>query len=204
MKMEIEKIDFEKSGGLVPAIVQDEATLEVLMLGYMDKEAAQKTLESQKVTFYSRSKKRLWQKGESSGHTLDLAGIAYDCDKDTLLIKARPNGPTCHLGSQSCFKDAKRNPLSFLGSLEKTILERKTKMPEGSYTTTLFASGMHKMAQKVGEEGVEVALAAVDSSKERFLSECADLVYHTMVLAAARGQSFKDICAELEKRHGGG
>ncbi len=193
-------LDFAKQGGLLPAIVQDVASLRVLMLGYMDRAALDETLASGRVTFYSRSKQRLWTKGESSGHFLELRGIRTDCDADTLLILAHPLGPTCHLDRPSCFPDA---PADFLGELDAFIAQRERQRPEGSYTTQLFESGIKRIAQKVGEEGVETALAATVRDTSELASEAADLLYHLIVLLRASGLSLQDAAAVLEARHRG-
>lgn len=196
-----EKIDglaWEKQGGLLPAIVQDAANGRVLMLGYMNREALAATLESRRVTFWSRSKARLWTKGESSGHFLDLVGVEADCDHDTLLVTARPNGPTCHLDRASCFEEA---PSNFLADLDALVKERERTRPAGSYTTSLFDSGIRRTAQKVGEEGVETALAAATQDDAALLGEAADLVYHLTVLLRARGLSMGDAVAVLRDRH---
>ena len=194
----MKKIDFEKSGGLVPVIIQHVGTLQVLMLGYMNEEALEKTKSEGKVTFYSRSKQRLWTKGESSGHFLMVDEILTDCDDDTLLIKATPLGPTCHTGSTSCFGAA---PGQFLGALDALVAQRERERPAGSYTTTLFDKGTRRIAQKVGEEGVETALAGVAQGDEELLGESADLLFHLIVLLRARGLSLGDAVAVLEQRH---
>jgi phosphoribosyl-AMP cyclohydrolase / phosphoribosyl-ATP pyrophosphohydrolase len=195
---QIDALAWDKQDGLLPAIVQDADTLRVLMLGYMDRAALQATLDSGRVTFYSRSKQRLWTKGESSGHYLDLVGIEVDCDDDTLLVQARPNGPTCHLGRTSCFPTA---PGDFLAELEVLIARRDRERPKGSYTTRLFESGVRAVAQKVGEEGVETALAAVAQNDAELAGESADLLYHLIVLLHARGLSLADTLAVLRERH---
>lgn len=191
---------WDKQSGLLPAIVQDARTHRVLMLGYMNREALQATRDTSRVTFYSRSKGRLWTKGETSGHTLELVAIEADCDRDTLLVQAIPHGPTCHLGTPSCFAGA---PGTFLGELDALIAERQRERPPGSYTTGLFESGVRRIAQKVGEEGVETALAAVDQDPDALLGEAADLLYHMLVLLHARGLSLSDAEAELRRRHRG-
>ncbi|KAF1710464.1 bifunctional phosphoribosyl-AMP cyclohydrolase/phosphoribosyl-ATP diphosphatase [Pseudoxanthomonas kalamensis DSM 18571] len=190
--------DWNKGGGLLPAIVQDADNLRVLMLGYMNAEALQATRSSGKVTFYSRSKQRLWTKGESSGHFLDLVDVQLDCDADTLLVLARPNGPTCHLQRPSCFPQA---PGGFLQELDALIAGRQRELPEGSYTTRLFEGGVRRVAQKVGEEGVETALAAVAQDDDDLLGESADLLYHLLVLLRTRGLSLADAVRVLEQRH---
>ena len=191
-------LDWDKVGGLMPAIVQDAATLRVLMLGYMDKAALENTLQVGKVTFFSRSKQRLWVKGETSGNHLEVVDIRADCDADTLLITARPQGPTCHTGSTSCFGAA---PGQFLGALDALVAQRERERPAGSYTTTLFDKGTRRIAQKVGEEGVETALAGVAQGDEELLGESADLLFHLIVLLRARGLSLGDAVAVLEQRH---
>lgn len=185
--------------GLLPVIVQDVDTLKVLMLGYMNEEAFEKTLESGLVTFFSRTRQTLWTKGETSGNTLEVAQMYADCDGDTLLIKAKPNGPTCHRGTTACFDT--REEEGFLGTLQACIQQRHRDMPEGSYTTYLFSKGVNKIAQKVGEEAVETVIEAVDGNKERFLYEAGDLVYHLMVLLEQMGMSLADIEKELVVRH---
>lgn len=194
----IESLAWEKQDGLLPAIVQDASTLRVLMLGYMDRAALQATLDSGRVTFFSRSRRRLWMKGESSGHVLQLVSLRTDCDRDTLLVQARPHGPTCHLGRASCFVDA---PGSFLAELDALIAGRERDRPAGSYTTGLFDDGVRGIAQKVGEEGVEVALAAVAQDDAALAGEAADLLFHLQVLLRARGLSLEDAVAVLRARH---
>lgn len=191
------KINFSKLNGLVPCIVQDVDTSVVLMLGFMNEEAYQKTIRDKKVTFYSRSKRRLWTKGETSGHYLELVKILKDCDQDTLLIKAKPHGPICHTGKDTCFHESNWN----LQSLENIIKNRKEKPKEGSYTSTLFESGPKKIAQKVGEEAVELALEANDGKDENFLNEAADLMFHYLVLLQARNYSLQNVLDVLKKRH---
>ena len=190
---------WDKQDGLLPAIVQDADSRRVLMLGYMDREALRVTRESGKVTFFSRSKQRLWTKGESSGHALALVSIETDCDRDTLLVQARPQGPTCHLGSISCFPQA---PGDVLGELDALIRKREADRPAGSYTTKLFEGGVRRIAQKVGEEGVETALAGVVQDDESLLGEASDLVYHLIVLLRARGLGLDDVRAVLAHRRG--
>jgi phosphoribosyl-ATP pyrophosphohydrolase/phosphoribosyl-AMP cyclohydrolase len=194
----MEALAWDKQDGLLPAIVQDAATRRVLMLGYMNREALAATQSSGNVTFYSRSKQRLWTKGESSSHVLDLVSITADCDNDTLLVQARPRGPTCHLGTTSCFADA---PADFLAELDALIAQRQRERPDGSYTTKLFESGTRRIAQKVGEEGVEVALAAVVEDDAALLGEAADLLYHLTVLLRARGLGFAQAIDMLRQRH---
>ncbi|MDI9239503.1 bifunctional phosphoribosyl-AMP cyclohydrolase/phosphoribosyl-ATP diphosphatase HisIE [Lysobacter sp. LF1] len=194
---------WDKQDGLLPAIVQDADTRRVLMLGYMDREALRVTLESGHVTFFSRSRQRLWTKGETSGHTLDLVSIEADCDADTLLVQARPHGPTCHLGRESCFAGAPAGA-GFLQRLDTLVATRERERPAGSYTTRLLEGGIRRVAQKVGEEGVETALAAVTQSDDELLGEAGDLLYHLLVLLRARGLGLGDVEALLEQRHAGG
>jgi phosphoribosyl-AMP cyclohydrolase / phosphoribosyl-ATP pyrophosphohydrolase len=196
------RLDWSKSGGLLPVIVQHWLSGEVLMLGYMNAEALAQTQAIGKVTFYSRSKERLWMKGESSGHTLEVKSIRADCDADTLLVLADPQGPTCHLGTSSCFGDAVRPPLGFLAELDALVEKRKAQLPEGSYTTRLFKDGTRRIAQKVGEEGVETALAAVAQGDDELLGEAADLIFHLTVLLRARGFGLADATRVLVERHG--
>ncbi len=184
--------------GLIPAVIQDEQTGKVLMLGFMNEEALQKTKKDKLVTFYSRTKQRLWTKGEESGNHLKVLSIKEDCDKDTLLIKVIPEGPVCHNGSDTCFDE--ENKTDILVSLTKVIEQRKKDMPENSYTTKLFKAGINKIAQKVGEEAVEVIIEAKDNNKELFLNESADLIYHFMVLLSAKDLSFDDVLKKLEER----
>ncbi|NNC36972.1 MAG: bifunctional phosphoribosyl-AMP cyclohydrolase/phosphoribosyl-ATP diphosphatase HisIE [Hyphomonadaceae bacterium] len=194
------KIDFKKSDGLVPAIVQDADTQQVLMLGYMNAEAVKKTRESGFVTFYSRSRQTIWQKGETSGNTLSLIDMKIDCDQDSILIQARPAGPTCHLGTTSCFGDEGPEGLGFLADLTKTIEQRRAADPQSSYTASLLQGPLTRTAQKVGEEGVETVIAALAQSDEAFLSESADLLYHLMVLLGAKGHTLQDVVATLKAR----
>ncbi len=197
-------LNFEKGDGLIPAIIQDANNFQVLMLGYMNKKALEKTLEEERVTFYSRTKQRLWTKGESSGNYLDVVNIQQDCDDDTLLILAKPQGPTCHTGEQSCFhqKDFKpKKDLHFLNDLEELIISRKKEMPEGSYTTSLFNDGIDKIAQKVGEEAVETVIEAKNENHS-LVDEVSDLIYHLLVLLVEKGVPLQKIVQNLEKRHG--
>jgi phosphoribosyl-AMP cyclohydrolase / phosphoribosyl-ATP pyrophosphohydrolase len=191
-------LDWNKQDGLLPAIVQDAATLRVLMLGYMDRAALQATLDTQRVTFFSRSKQRLWTKGESSGHFLDLVSIETDCDRDTLLVRARPNGPTCHLDRVSCFPTA---PGDFLAELDGLVDARYRERPVGSYTTKLFDGELRRIAQKVGEEGVETALAGIAQDDAALCGEAADLLFHLQVLLRARGLSLDSAVNVLRERH---
>ena len=196
------KIDFEKMGGLVPAIVQDAVTKNVLMLGFMNEEAYQKTLETKHVTFWSRTRQTLWTKGETSGNFLNLVDIKTDCDQDTLLVKAHPDGPTCHTGTDTCWgEDNDSNPLLFLTELQDFINRRKEEMPEGSYTTSLFTKGVNKIAQKVGEEALETVIEATNGTSEHLVYEASDLLYHLLVLLTEKGLRIEDVAAELQKRH---
>lgn len=221
----IDRVDWNKSDGLVPAVVQDASSLRVLMLGYMNRESFEKTINTGKATFYSRSRQQLWQKGETSGNTLDVEHIEIDCDADTILVFATPHGPTCHLMTTSCFDNhdddhekhstpgsSHLSGIAFLQHLQEVIESRKNASADSSYTARLFASGTAKVAQKVGEEGVEVALAALQAAmtskdgqkveaETEFLGECADLVYHLMVVLADRGYELADVAAVLRQRH---
>ncbi|HPJ78098.1 MAG TPA: bifunctional phosphoribosyl-AMP cyclohydrolase/phosphoribosyl-ATP diphosphatase HisIE [Prolixibacteraceae bacterium] len=194
--------DFTKLNGLVPAIIQDNTTLKVLMLGFMNEAAWRKTEESGRVTFFSRSRNRLWTKGEESGHFLEVVEILTDCDNDTLLIKVNPAGPVCHTGADTCWDEPnEESDLLFLEYLQDLVDERKKEMPEGSYTTTLFRAGTRRIAQKVGEEAVETILGAVSGDDANFLYEGADLLYHLIVLLSQKGYRIEDLAAELKKRH---
>ena len=193
-----DSLAWDKQDGLLPAIVQDANTLQVLMLGYMNREALEATQKEKFVTFFSRSKQRLWKKGETSGHVLAVVSIEADCDNDTLLIRAIPAGPTCHLNRSSCFENA---PGDFIGKLDALLEQRQREMPEGSYTTKLFQSGVRRIAQKVGEEGVETALAAVAQDEKDLLNEASDLVYHLMVLLRSRGLNWNAVQENLKQRH---
>ncbi|MEN8229088.1 MAG: bifunctional phosphoribosyl-AMP cyclohydrolase/phosphoribosyl-ATP diphosphatase HisIE [Bacteroidota bacterium] len=194
-------MDFEKLNGIIPAIIQDSLTNRVLMLGFMNPEALNKTKAEGKVTFFSRTKKRLWTKGEESGNFLHVEEILEDCDTDTLLIKVRPEGPVCHTGSDTCFDEKNRGGFEFIAQLQKLIHQRKKEMPDSSYTTSLFEGGINKMAQKVGEEAVELVIEAKDTNDDLFLGEAADLVYHLLVLLSARGYGIEDVAGLLEQRH---
>ena len=194
-------LDFEKMGGLIPAIIQDNYTQKVLMLGFMNEEAYQKTVETGKVTFFSRTKNRLWTKGEESGNFLNVIDIKVDCDNDTLLIQVDPVGPVCHTGTDTCWGDKNSQDIMFLKVLQDFIDKRHEEMPEGSYTTSLFKSGVNKMAQKVGEEAVESVVEAVDGNRDRFIYEASDMVYHLLVLLEQMGCSIEDLERELELRH---
>ena len=195
------KIDFEKGGGLVPAVVQDADTLQVLMLGYMNAEAVAKTQDTGLVTFYSRSRQELWTKGETSGNILSLVSLNVDCDSDTLLVKARPEGPTCHLGETSCFGTMGPDGVGFVAYLDDLIRKRKTADASESYTAKLLQGPLVKAAQKVGEEGVETALAAVAEDVDSFKGEAADLIYHLLVLLAAKDVPLSDVIEVLKSRH---
>jgi phosphoribosyl-ATP pyrophosphohydrolase/phosphoribosyl-AMP cyclohydrolase len=201
----LDTLDWDKGAGLIPAIVQHAGSGAVLMLGYMNREALAATRETGRVTFFSRSKGRLWTKGETSGHFLEVHSIAADCDGDTLLLLARPLGPACHLGTQGCFGEAppqtSAEPFGFLGALTQLIRQRIAERPDGSYTAKLLAAGTRRIAQKVGEEGVELALAAVAQSDREVVGEAADLLYHMTLLLEAKGSSLAAVVAELEKRH---
>lgn len=196
------KIDFDKMGGLVPAIIQDAVTKNVLMLGFMNEEAYQKTIDTKKVTFWSRTRNCLWTKGETSGNYLDLVDIRLDCDNDTLLVKVHPQGPTCHLGTDTCWgEDNSLNPILFLTELQNFIDKRHQEMPENSYTTSLFKKGINKMAQKVGEEATETIIEATNGTNEQLVYESSDLLYHLIVMLTAKGLSIEDVASELIKRH---
>lgn len=195
-------IDFEKMNGLVPAIIQDSITKNVLMLGFMNEEAYQKTLATKRVTFYSRSRKYLWTKGETSGNYLELVSMKPDCDNDTLLVKVIPHGPTCHTGTDTCWgEENKRNPLLFLSELQDFINKRHEEMPEKSYTTSLFKDGTNRMAQKVGEEALEAVIEAVSGNDDRLIYECSDMFYHLVVLLTSKGLRIEQVAAELAERH---
>jgi len=197
--IDIDKLNFDKTQGLIPCIVQDARTNIVLMLGYMNREALDKTLSEKRLTFYSRTKQRLWTKGETSGNYLHLTDVKIDCDDDTLLFKVKPEGPTCHTGSDTCFNEV--NGFSGLEFLETIIQERKNNPKAGSYTNQLFDSGINKVAQKVGEEAVELIIEAKDNNKELFLNEAADLMYHYIVLLTAKGYQLEDVLSVLRQRH---
>ena len=197
----LDKIDWDKGQGLVPAIVQNIDGGQILMLAYMDRAALAQTISSKKVTFFSRSKNRLWTKGETSGNWLDFISGEMDCDADTLLIQARPQGPSCHTGSVTCFNDQTPNNIGFLDQLAILIAERHKTMPEGSYTTSLFAEGKARIAQKVGEEGVELALARMKDDNTELANEAADLLFHMMVLLEDAGLSLTDAISVLQNRH---
>ena len=205
-------LDFNKMGGLIPAIIQDDKTHKVLMLGFMNEEAYKKTLETGKVTFWSRTKNSLWTKGETSGNYLNVVSIKNDCDNDTLLIRVNPVGPVCHTGTDTCWGEKNEpaycaanekgdNPLLFLSELQDFIEERHRQMPEGSYTTSLFRDGLNRMAQKVGEEAIESVIEAMACNNERLIYEASDMIYHLMVLLTSKGLKIEDLATELQKRH---
>ena len=199
--IEIEQLSWKKSDGLIPAVVQDHQSGQVLMLAFMNRESLQKTLEGGLVTFWSRSRQALWTKGETSGNYLRVKEIRVDCDSDSVLVIAHPQGPACHRGTRSCFgQDDEFSALEFLGHLERLVEGRRKEMPDGSYTTSLFSKGLHEIAKKVGEEGVEMALSIAES-KERSVEEAGDLLYHLLVLLSERGIEFSDVIAELRQRH---
>lgn len=195
------QLDFKKMGGLIPAIIQDDHTNKVLMLGYMSPESLRKTKETGQVTFFSRSKKRLWTKGEESGNFLNVVSIDEDCDRDTLLIKVNPLGPVCHTGADTCFNEKNEEDIMFLKYLQEFIVRRRQEMPEGSYTTTLFNKGIGRMAQKVGEEAVETVIEAMNGDDERLLYEASDLIYHLIVMLTYKGYGLEDLARELKDRH---
>ncbi len=198
----IEQIDFNKLGGLIPAVIQDNSTLKVLMVGFMNRDSLQKTTETGKVTFFSRTKNRLWTKGEESGNFLNVVSMLVDCDNDTLLIKANPEGPVCHTGADTCFFETnKEGGVQFLSYLQDFIDKRKKEMPEGSYTTSLFQKGTSKITQKVGEEAVETIIGAMANDDENFIYEAGDLLYHLIVLLSHKGYRLEDVVSELKKRH---
>jgi phosphoribosyl-ATP pyrophosphohydrolase/phosphoribosyl-AMP cyclohydrolase len=202
--IEVADIDFSKGDGLVPAVVQDATTGAVLMLAYMNRDALEQTLSRGRAVFYSRSKQRLWEKGETTGHSLDVVDVVHDCDNDTLLITANPRGPACHNGTSTCFGDETRSlatGISFLAKLERVIEQRAAEKPEASYTARLLDQGIARVAQKVGEEGVELALAGVGENEQKVLEESADLVFHLLVLLRARGIPFTRVVDLLESRH---
>ena len=195
-------INFDKMNGLVPAIIQDATTRNVLMLGFMNKEAYEKTIKTDKVTFWSRSRNCLWTKGGSSGHFLNLVEIKNDCDEDTLLVRVHPTGPTCHKGTDTCWgEDNEQNPLLFLAELQDFIEKRHEEMPEGSYTTSLFRKGMNQMAQKLGEEALETVIEATNGSNDKLVYEAADMMYHLIVLLTSKNLRIEDLAKELQKRH---
>ncbi|OAV65805.1 Phosphoribosyl-ATP pyrophosphatase [Bacteroidales bacterium Barb6] len=195
------ELNFDKSGGLIPAVIQDNDTSKVLMLGFMNEEAYRQTVETGKVTFFSRTKNRLWMKGETSGNTLQVISIKADCDNDTLLIKVEPAGPVCHTGEDTCFGEKNEEDVMFLKLLQNFIERRRQEMPEGSYTTSLFNKGVNRMAQKVGEEAVETVIEATNGTEEGFIYEASDLMYHLIVLLTSKGLRIEDLAKELKKRH---
>ncbi len=198
----IDQVDFEKLNGLVPAVIQDDKSMKVLMVGFMNREALGKTQELGKVTFFSRTKKRLWTKGEESGNFLNVVSVSVDCDNDTLLIKADPVGPVCHTGADTCFYEVNsKGDVQFLSFLQDFIDKRKEEMPEGSYTTSLFKKGTRKITQKVGEEAVETIIGAMANDDENFIYEAGDLMYHLVVLLTHKGYRIEDVVGELKKRH---
>ena len=199
MKALINKIDWNKCNDLVPCIIQNNSTKDVLMMGYMNEKALQKTIETKFVTFYSRTKERLWTKGEESGHKLSLIDLKLDCDNDTLLVLVNPSGPTCHLGTDTCWGNTSSES-DFLTKLEKTIQKRKTADPASSYTAALFAKGINKVSQKVGEEAVELVIEAMDNNDKLFLEEASDLLYHYIVLLVAKGYELNDVVDVLKSR----
>ena len=194
-------LDFNKMNGLIPAIIQDNYTSKVLMLGFMNQEAYTKTVETGKVTFFSRTKNRLWTKGEESGNFLNVVSIKEDCDKDTLLIKVNPVGPVCHTGTDTCWGEQNEEDIMFLKYLQDFIEKRHKEMPEKSYTTSLFQSGGNRMAQKVGEEAVETVIEATNGTDDRLIYEASDLIYHLIVLLTSKGYRIEDLARELKKRH---
>lgn len=195
------ELNFEKMNGLLPAIIQDNTTQKVLMLGFMNKEAYEKTVATGQVTFFSRTKNRLWTKGEESGNFLNVVSIKADCDQDTLLIMVNPVGPVCHLGTDTCWGEKNEQDIMFLKTLQDFIDKRHEEMPEGSYTTSLFQSGVNKMAQKVGEEAVETVIEACNGTDERLIYEGSDLLYHLIVLLTSKGYRIEDLARELKERH---
>jgi phosphoribosyl-ATP pyrophosphohydrolase/phosphoribosyl-AMP cyclohydrolase len=204
VSVDIEKVDFIKGDGLVPAIVQDADTGAILMMAYMNRAALEQTLTRQRAVFFSRSKQRLWEKGETTGHTLDVVNVVADCDNDTLLVSARPRGPACHNGTLTCFGDEPRSAatgIAFLAKLEGVIAHRAAEKPDASYTAKLLAKGINKVAQKVGEEGVETALAGAGESDDKLVEESADLLFHLLVLLRARGIALAQVVQKLESRH---
>ena len=212
LKSKYMEIDFNKMDGLVPAIIQDAQTDKVLMLGFMNEEAYKKTVETGKVTFWSRTRNTLWTKGETSGNFLNVVEILNDCDQDTLLIKANPVGPVCHTGADTCWNEknphkpanSKDNALLFLSELQDFIEKRHEEMPEGSYTTSLFKDGLNRMAQKVGEEALELVIEACNGTNERMIYEGSDMLYHLIVLLTSKGLRIEDMAAELRERHNPG
>lgn len=196
----IDSLQFDKLQGILPAVVQDADSGDVLMVGFMNRHAVEATLRDGLVTFWSRRRQMLWRKGETTGHTLAVVDVTPDCDRDTLLVRARPNGPTCHTGDRTCFPDAPAPSWTMLAELERTVHERRASLPEGSYTTTLFKAGTGRIAQKVGEEAVETVVAAMQGDRSALIGEAADLLYHLTVLLAERNCSWGDVLSELRGR----
>ena len=194
-------LNFEKGGGLLPAVIQDASTDEVLMLGFMNQEAYEKTVSKKRVTFYSRTKERLWTKGEESGNFLDVVEIRKDCDADTLLVRVNPLGPACHTGKRTCFGESAQNNLAFLKQLQALLIARKKELPEDSYTAKLFREGPRKIAKKLGEEAAELVIEAMDSDDDKFLNEAADLLFHLTILLTDRGFGLEDVVRILKERH---
>ncbi len=195
------RLNYDEHTGLIPAIVQDANTGRVLMLGYMNPEALEVTQRSGRVTFFSRSRQRLWTKGEESGNFLELVELSEDCDQDALLVKAVPQGPTCHKGTDTCWGESNEEDFGFLGHLERVIEDRRQRAPSDSYVASLFEKGINKIAQKVGEEAVELVIESKDDSEELFLNESADLLFHLLILLQAKGHSLSDVTAVLRERH---
>lgn len=194
-------LNFEKMNGLIPAIIQDCQTRKVLMLGFMNKEAYEKTIETGKVTFFSRSHQSLWTKGETSGNFLNVVSVKADCDNDTLLIQAKPEGPVCHTGTDTCWGEKNEADIFFLSYLQDFIEKRHKEMPKDSYTTSLFQAGINRMAQKVGEEAVETVIEATNGTDDRLIYEASDMIYHLIVLLTSKGMRIEDLARELQKRH---
>lgn len=194
-------LNFEKMNGLIPAIIQDCQTRKVLMLGFMNKEAYEKTIETGKVTFFSRSRQSLWTKGETSGNLLNVVSVKADCDNDTLLIQAKPEGPVCHTGTDTCWGEKNEADIFFLSYLQDFIEKRHKEMPKDSYTTSLFQAGINRMAQKVGEEAVETVIEATNGTDDRLIYEASDMIYHLIVLLTSKGMRIEDLARELQKRH---
>lgn len=194
-------LNFEKMNGLIPAIIQDSQTRKVLMLGFMNKEAYEKTIETGKVTFFSRSRQSLWTKGETSGNFLNVVSVKADCDNDTLLIQAKPEGPVCHTGTDTCWGEKNEADIFFLSYLQDFIEKRHKEMPKDSYTTSLFQAGINRMAQKVGEEAVETVIEATNGTDDRLIYEASDMIYHLIVLLTSKGMRIEDLARELQKRH---
>ncbi len=200
-EMDVNAFDWDKGDGLLPAVIQDSENLRILMLGYMNKEALAQTIETKRATFFSRSKQRIWTKGETSGNFLDLVSLEIDCDKDTILVQAKPRGPACHLNKETCFNDESGDAVLFLKTLSEIIKQRNQDRPDDSYTTKLFKDGKSRIAQKVGEESVELVLACMKEDKQEILSEAADLVFHIMVLLENAELNISEVCDVLSVRH---